>query len=300
MKRFRRKLHTLSRPSLTLTLLSSLLVGSALFALADTEPNNTFATREILANGTTSLSGTLAGDPIDFSVADIILRDTITAGAVTSGIVNGQTPGRFMAIYLDNEVGNGVPDTLLRTLDENGVERGFNDDGSPLGDGFASGFVDNVNADGTIRYEITGWPDFDFDGSHDDEGDVDTYIKFIESDVDYYSLGGLAPGSAFTAEIVGGPIDSMLGQFDDAGNLVAVDDDSGAGVLSLLTGNVSSNGVLYLAVSAFADFGFNGSHLDRGDYDLRLTVQAVPEPGSIALGIAGCFALAGLARRRRK
>ncbi len=53
-------------------------------------------------------------------------------------------------------------------------------------------------------------------------------------DVDYFAFEGLIPGLNYVAEVVGGPVDTILGLFDETGALIDVDDDSGSGVLSTL------------------------------------------------------------------
>lgn len=298
MKPLSRSRTSLSRFALTGLLLSGLQLGHITLASADTEPNNTFATRELIPSGTTVVNGAMGTGFVDFSVADFVFNNTLRPGSIVSNTVNGLTPGGLFALYTDNTP-SGV-DTMLRTLDENGVELGFNDDGSPLGDPLGSGLAGEVNADGSVRYEITGFPDFDFDGSHSETGNFDTYLKLIQGDVDFYTLTGLLPNSPFSAEITGGDTDTILGLFDSTGALIDFDDDSGAGLFSLLTGTVGSDGTLNLAVSAYADFGFTGSHFaDGGNYVLSLRVQNVPEPGSVALALTGGVALIGLARKRR-
>lgn len=101
------------------------------------------------------------------------------------------------------------------------------------------------------------------------------------SDVDYWAFHNLTPGLEFSAEVIAGEFDAVLGSFDADGNLLDADDDSGAGSLPRLTGIVPANGVVTLAVSGYADFGFNGTHSESGTYSLQLTV--VPEPTAVAL-----------------
>ena len=289
--------HAISRIALTGLLLSCLQSGSRTLAAADTEPNNTFANRELLPSGTTVINGTQGTDHIDFSVADFVFHNTLTPGSIVSNTVNGLTAGDVFALYTDNSL-SGV-DTMLRTLDENGDEIGFNDDGSPLGDDLGSGISGMVNDDGSVRYEVTGYPDSNFDGSHLESGDFDTYLKLVKGDVDFYTLTGLGPNSQFTAEIIGGNTDTVLGLFDSMGTLLSFDDDGGVFPYSRLTGRVGSDGMLNLAVTSYADYDFTGNH---SVFDSRyvLRVQNVPEPGSVAFALTAGMALLGLARKRRK
>ncbi|HEY9650823.1 MAG TPA: hypothetical protein V6C95_09175, partial [Coleofasciculaceae cyanobacterium] len=89
-------------------------------------------------------------------------------------------------------------------------------------------------------------------------------------DTDFFSFSGLDAGSRFIAEITSGTFDSILGFLDDSGNILATDDDSGEGLLSLLEGTVPASGRLNLGVTGFADFGLTGSHFQSGSYTLSL------------------------------
>ena len=104
-------------------------------------------------------------------------------------------------------------------------------------------------------------------------------------------------GTPFVAEVIGGDFDSMLGWYNSAGELIAVDDDGGAAPLSRLGGVAPASGVVTFAVSAYPDFDFDGLHSATGEYTLRLTV--VPEPGSGAAVAVG-LSLAPAWRRRRR
>ena len=85
-----------------------------------------------------------------------------------------------------------------------------------------------------------------------------TAIEPVGNDVDFFEVT-LSSGTTFTAEIVAGGFDSLVGLFNAAGTLVAVDDDSGAGLLSKLSYPVATGGTYYIAVSAFPDTGFTGA-----------------------------------------
>ncbi|HKQ97022.1 MAG TPA: pre-peptidase C-terminal domain-containing protein [Candidatus Polarisedimenticolia bacterium] len=85
-----------------------------------------------------------------------------------------------------------------------------------------------------------------------------TAIEPVGNDVDFFKVT-LTAGSTFTAELVSGGFDSLIGLFNSTGALVAADDDSGAGLLSKINYAVPADGTYYIAVTAFPDFGFTGA-----------------------------------------
>jgi len=84
-----------------------------------------------------------------------------------------------------------------------------------------------------------------------------TEIEPVGGDVDYFRFSAEA-GTVLVAEIVSGQLDSLIGLFDSAGNLIAVDDDGGAGVLSRIVFPISDSGDYALAVGVWPDFDFDG------------------------------------------
>jgi hypothetical protein len=103
------------------------------------------------------------------------------------------------------------------------------------------------------------------------------------SDVDFFTFSGINAGSRFRAEITSGTFDSILGFLDDSGNILDTDDDSGAGLLSLLSGIVPASGNLNLAVTGFADFGLTGAHGQSGPYTLSLETLSPNPSGETTL-----------------
>ncbi|MGB7070609.1 MAG: nidogen-like domain-containing protein [Pyrinomonadaceae bacterium] len=96
-----------------------------------------------------------------------------------------------------------------------------------------------------------------------------TEIEPTGADVDYFRFS-LKGGTTLIANIETGGLDSLIGLFDAGGNLVAVDDDGGAGLLSRIVFAVPSSGKYTLAVTSFADFDFSGDGGSGGRYVLDL------------------------------
>jgi hypothetical protein len=114
--------------------------------------------------------------------------------------------------------------------------------------------------------------------------------------VDSWTFTGATPGAPFTAWIDNfifdpGPDfdpDTVLGEFDVAGNLVDSNDDAspvGDGLASALAGSVNSDGSIRLKVSGWPDFDFDGQddfslldpHPESGSYTLFVTIGETPD-----------------------
>ncbi|MEE9404178.1 MAG: PEP-CTERM sorting domain-containing protein [Algisphaera sp.] len=124
-------------------------------------------------------------------------------------------------------------------------------------------------------------------------------------DVDFFEFSGLIPGEVMLAKTFfedDGP-DTVLGWFDNQGNLIDSDDDNnsnhvvddgGNSLQSVLEITVDLDGKVVLGVTGYDDFDFiAGSHQETGSY--VLTLGTVPEPASLSL-----FATLGLLIRRRR
>lgn len=216
------------------------------------------------------------------------------------------------------------PDTLLGTRGLFGDFEFVDDDGSPVGNGFASGIADVPTNNGSIQFAVTGYTDESFSGAHDqfgtykvfiqpydffgdpvddftvtrtmqpgivDEfnysdlnwigGSYDVYIdNLVEfegfADVDFFTFTGLTAGASFTAETLdpsSSGADTFLGWFSGTGLLLDSDDSGGTGDLNaLISGVVPASGQLTFAVTGSNDTVFEGDHLSRGAYDLKLTL----------------------------
>lgn len=95
--------------------------------------------------------------------------------------------------------------------------------------------------------------------------------------------------------------DPILGVFNNAGSLIAYNDDGGTGYNAAINDLVLGAGTYYFAVSQYLDSGFVGIGNDSFSYRLAAitsTASAVPEPESGALVLAG-LGLIGLISRRK-
>ena len=86
----------------------------------------------------------------------------------------------------------------------------------------------------------------------------------------------------------------MIGLFDEAGNLLALDDDGGVGgigTLSRLLFRVPADGIYAVGVTTWPDFGFTGAGSDFGRYVLNIstytgTILPLADDGSIEIPFA--------------
>jgi len=278
------------------------------------EPNNLFADAQVIQGNDNGASLVDAGlellpfEPlkgIKFEFHDLL------PGQVNHHEFNFWPPGFPVAAYIDNRIGGGEPDTVMRGLDTSGNEIEFSDDGSPLGGPRASGFFTTANEDGSVRLEVTGFADYDFDGiddifetPHEVSGEYAIVLKSGPfGDVDYYRFVGLTPGTPWSAETLAGPfgspLDTLLTQYDGAEFLMAQNDNvdpANGNYFSSLDGSVPASGEVILAISVSVDPTNVGAHRYAGDYGLRFLYQPVPEPGALVLA---AVAIAAISVRRR-
>jgi hypothetical protein len=243
---------------------------------------------------------------VDTTVPDYTFNATLVPGQIEDFAVSELTPATPFFVWTDNTQ-SGV-DTMLGTFDEAGNLIAFDDDGSPVGTGLASGLLGTVNDDGSIQLRISAFPDFNFDGVYDDtppgfeppmgfdpsmEGSFPTepftpgapephgvtgayelYVSVgseaLKGDVDYLAFPGLEPGSSFVATITLANFDTLMGWLDDNGQILAVNDDTATSVLSEIRGIVPASGVVNLVVSGYGDDNFDGTHTYISDYVLQL------------------------------
>lgn len=289
--------------------------------VTETEDNNTFATRQLLTDGTIQVNGTLElFDTTDFDYQfsgdlDPFQDDTFD--------ITGLTAGDSFIAWTNNTLGLGGqnPDTLLGSFDPSSNLIDFDDNSSLVGDGRASALGGTVNADGSVRLGVTGAGDTSFVGTHLEgltDGFYDVFVRLGTSsfgDIDFLTFSGLDPGSQFMAELfVGNAVgEFVLGWLDDSGALTETGSKNSLNTTLTILGTVPTSGELHLGVTGFGDAGFTGNHLAFGDYTLSLSgltaassagpappPEAVPEPGSFILLGIGCLFMVGLRWRCRR
>jgi hypothetical protein len=125
-----------------------------------------------------------------------------------------------------------------------------------------------------------------------------TEIEPTGNDVDFYRFTASA-GDLIVAETLTGGIDSMLVLADAAGNVIAFDDDSGAGLLSRFVAPIPVSGTYYLGVTSFPDVAFVGAGASGGRYVLDVKVAVGPQAiapgddGSVELPLGFTFPFQG-------
>ncbi len=277
-----------------ITLASALALGASSIraeTVSEQEDNDAHVIRQLLGPTVRTVTGELGdGDRlIDVRSPDEAFSGSLTSGLVTQHTRTGFPPGTPYVAIIDNTPfgGNFGPDTMLGSFTEFGQLVAFGDDGSPLGNGYASALSDIVNDDGSMRFRVTGYGDFNFDGFDDDfdfphleEGPYQLYVYMgVDSvddlqddvgDVDHFAFSGLTPGANFIARITDAQFDPMLFWMDDQGGIIESDDDDGGGVLPLLAGIVPDDGRVNLAVSAFPDLDLRRDHNETGAYTLTI------------------------------
>lgn len=121
-----------------------------------------------------------------------------------------------------------------------------------------------------------------------------TVIEPERDDADFYTFR-IKAGDIIAIEVVRGALDSLIGVFDaDTGDLLAVDDDGGNGLLSRLVLQSNVDLRLAVAVSSYPDFTFVGAGDSKGRYSLyinkyRGTPIPIGDDATVAVNLAKPF-----------
>ena len=94
-------------------------------------------------------------------------------------------------------------------------------------------------------------------------------IRPLGGDVDFYKFSATAGDVLVVETVPGNQVDTLIGLFDAAGTLLAVNDDGGAfglGGLSRLAVIVPATANYFVGVTTWPDFGFTGAGQDFGRY----------------------------------
>jgi hypothetical protein len=118
-------------------------------------------------------------------------------------------------------------------------------------------------------------------------------ISPLGDDVDFFRFRAKA-GDILAIETLPGlqSMDTVLGIFDEDGNLLVADDDSGVGTLSRLLLQVVVDGTYAVGVSTYPDLTFSGAGGDFGRYVLNIssyrgTVLPVGDDSSVEVPLTG-------------
>ena len=260
--------------------------------------SNTFSVRyenvpEFFSTGANTFEVTLhrASNHIDIEYGDVSAADGIAGVScgvlVTSGSEAESDLSAFgnstinlhgqPAIYEQFTFGEGV-DLANSTVEFNGTTN-YEDNWAEPNDSLSAARNINLpfNSSDVVRF---------------------TEIEPTGGDIDFFAFTAEA-GQTLVAEVTAGGIDSLIALFDDAGNLVAVDDDGGSGLLSQIVFPISATGSYTLAVTTFPDVGFVGAGGSGGRYVLDIAtidgfLLSLPDDGSQEVGLGFSFPFQGV------
>ncbi|MCA9263408.1 MAG: PEP-CTERM sorting domain-containing protein [Planctomycetales bacterium] len=291
-------IRRLTSPSILLACLVGVLASSPI-QVQGAEPNDDFANRTVLAPSvrvvSDDLEGVVGADLVLGFFTDNTYTTLIDSDDDSSSSGNGLASG---LTGLSVNADGSIP-LQVTGFDDFGftgahTEAGEYDVLVDVYDGFGgliTSFTDtgilSIGVVDSYLYSDVAWIGGTFDVN------LDNLVGVGPDPLDFYTFTGLTPGALFTAEITAGDFDTELGWFDDSGALLSVDDDSGVGTLSLITGVVPASGQLVFAVTGYPDDLLTGAHAENGAYTLTVTV---PEPASLSL--LASLAIGGMLYRR--
>lgn len=272
------------------SLLACLFLGLPVSGLAQDGAGDVFEEAELLPFGQFSVSEPLQteflgadlilraldsdGSELDFNDDDSRFGDTLAPGLEfvpinPGGEIDFQISGFGDENFVGDHIEFGDFDAYVDIYDEEFV--------------FLDGFVVSGSIDGFVAEDAV-YSFFDANAAWDGAFYDININNAFPNDVDFFVFSGLTPGEPFTAETLEVPgtdlIDTVLGLFDDFGNLIASDDDGGEFNYSKLAGTVPASGEVTLAVSGFGDIDFfEGLHPFLGEYELVVAEGGGPVVG---------------------
>lgn len=286
-------------------LMSALLLMGILFTPAlSAEPNDDFGAATVLAAGVLSVTDSLAGEPLPDTYLGAFGDATFTPPAIAE---NDDFGAGLASQILDVPVNadgsihlavTGCCDNFGGTHGEEGeydlLVEVFDSGGSLLTDFTTNSTLLPTSVD-QFSFDDPAWVGGTFNA------ETDNTVGGLGADpIDYWVFSGLAPGTPFLATTssagTDADIDTMLAWFDDAGDLLFLNDDNGVDLFSRLMGTVPANGQVILAVTGYPDFDLIGSHGEIGDYVLTIS-PGVPEPMTSCLLLMGLAAALGWRRK---
>lgn len=219
--------------------------------------------------------------------------------------ITGLTPGA----YFEAEIFDSGLDTVLGALDQHGNIIDIDDDS---GSGLLCKIDGVVPESGVLNFAVSGYPDFDFDGSsdfegvaHGESGDYNLAIQTFSDDIpaststqevlevgqsqtntvdfpydeDWFATD-LDADSVYVFELKGDvtsqdPIyDPFFRLYDADGNLVAQNDDFGDGLNCQLVYTPETDGTYFASAGGYGN--------NTGDYALSLE-EFSPQPGPVLI-----------------
>lgn len=194
-----------------------------------------------------------------------------------------------------------APDTILGITDFFGNIVDTDDDGSPIGNGRASGIAGVQTQNGNISFVVSGFGDDDFFGNHAESGPFDVYIQTYDSFGDegnlYTSSATLEPGSVeqysfFYEEAIFGSYDVYIDNLGYFNVYADIDYFTFTGLtpgapFTAQTFDPQNSGV-DTQLGWFDDSGFrNDEDDDSASNGLSLLTGTVPANGKVTLAVTG-------------
>lgn len=227
--------------------------------------------------------------------------------------ITGLTPGVGFRVETALAAGQASYDTRLRVRNSANTVLGNDDDGGGAPFSRVNG---TVPGDGNLEATVTYWTDSSYTGTHAQSGwyDLNVYQAALitpatyGTNVQWWRFENLVGGDVFSAEAIFASFpgsfsgnDTVMAAYDSSGVFLDSDDDgAGSGGLSMLTGTIPLDGVVYIAVTSYQGSSSPGAatflNENANTRTGPLTIAFIPAPGSIALlGLGGLIA----GRRRR-